>query len=302
VGGVVFGFFARPVTEAQPAKVEDPKLSPDEIAAHKALEAYVNAFNENDAKKIVATLTADAEYIDDDGSRAEGAAPIGELLTKFFESNKGAKLQITPHGARAVAPGVAIEDGESVVTVPEKKTQSARKLTVVYAKIDGAWKIASVREYPEQPEVLTHEERLKDLAWLVGEWVDEGGDTLVSSNIRYSPDKSHLIREFTVKHVGSDLLSGMQWIGVDPLTGNIKGWSFDNAGGRSEATWTKNGNDWLIRSSGVTSDGEESGATYILKPLSKDRLELKVMHKVVGNTVEGDSTSILVRKAVSPKK
>src|SRR6516165_8984650 len=216
VGGLMFGFSNRPQADAQPPKTEaqpakgDAKPSPDEADVHKVLEEFVKAFNENDAKKLAATLSATAEFVDDESNRVEGSTAIGEMLGKFFEANKGAKLQITPSGTRTVAPGVVIEDGESVVTVVEKKTQSARRFTVVFAKVDGVWKIASIREYPEDAEVITSEERLKDLAWLVGEWVDEGGDTLVTSIFRYSPDKKHMIREYSVKHVGSDVLRGLQ--------------------------------------------------------------------------------------------
>ncbi|MFM8275076.1 MAG: YybH family protein, partial [Gemmata sp.] len=245
VFGIAFGTGTRPGAAAEPAKGEDPKPSPDEAAAHKALEAFVAAFNENDAKKLAASLTATAEYIDDDSRRLEGAAAIEQLMAKYFTNNKGAKLQVTPDGARSVAPGVVIEDGESVITVPDKRTQSVRKLTIVYAKVEQAWKIASVREYPEEPQVISAEERLKDLAWFVGEWVDEGGDSLVTNSVRMAPDKTHLIREFSVKRDGAELLKGMQWIGVDALTGNIKGWSFDAAGGRSETTWARNGTEWL---------------------------------------------------------
>jgi uncharacterized protein (TIGR02246 family) len=300
--GLVFGLTARPAVEIQPVKGDDPQAPLDEAAIHKALEEFVNAFNENDGKKIATALTANAEFIDDDSNRVAGAAAISEMLGNFFAANKGAKLQITPQGPRVVAPGVVVEDGESIVTVPEKKTQSVRRFTAVYAKVDGSWKIASVREYPEEPEVITAEERLQDLAWFVGEWMDEGGDTLVLNSVRLSADKSHLIREFTVKQEGEELLRGMQWIGIDPLTGTIKGWSFDNAGGRSESTWTRNGPEWLVRATGVTSDGDVSGATYLLKPLSKDRIELKVMHKVIGDVVEADSTAIMVRKAPVLKK
>ncbi|MBA4189812.1 MAG: hypothetical protein C0467_17660 [Planctomycetaceae bacterium] len=302
VGGLVYGLTTRPPIEEQLAAADDSKPSPDEAAVHKALESFVSAFNENDAKKVGTTLTANAEYIDEKSNRIEGTAAIIDMLTKFFAGSKGAKLQITPEGARTVAPGVVIEDGESTVTIPEKKTESVRKYTMVYVKIEGSWKIASIREYPEEPEVLTPEERLQDLAWFVGEWVDEGGDSLVMNNVRFSTDKTHLIREFSVKQEGEEVMKGMQWIGVDPLTGTIKGWSFDTSGGRSESTWTKNGAQWLVRSSGVTSDGDESGGTYIFNLLNKDRIELKVMHKVVGDTVEADSTAIMVRKPTAPKK
>jgi hypothetical protein len=39
-----------------------------------------------------------------------------------------------------------------------------------------------------------------------------------------------------------------------------------------------------------------------MKPLGKDRIEVKVKDKVVGNTVEADSTAIMVRKPPAPKK
>jgi uncharacterized protein (TIGR02246 family) len=303
VGGLVFGVAARPAAEAQRAKVGDaPGSSPDEAAVHQALGEFASAFNAGDARKLTAALTATAEYIDEDSNRLVGTEAIEQMMTRYFSANNGAKLQVTPNGARTVAPGVVVEDGESVITVPAKNSQSARRFTVVYAKVDGAWKVASIREYPEEPEVLTAEERLKDLAWFVGEWVDEGGDSLVSNSVRLAADKSHLIREFSIKQDGEELLKGMQWVGVDPLTGTIKGWSFDTSGGRSESTWTRNGAEWLVRSTGVTSDGDESGVTYIFKPLSRDRIELRALHKVIGNTVEADTTSVLVRKPAAPKK
>ena len=306
VGGIMFGvanWYAADAAaqQAKPEKPEQP-MSPDEADVHKTLEAFVNAFNENEAKKMAAALSPTAEFIDDDGNRVEGSAAVVAFLGKFLDANKGAKLHITREGARTVAPGVVTEDGASVITVPEKNSQSERKFSAVYAKVDGAWKIASIREYPEEPEVLSAEERLKDLAWFVGEWVDEGGDSLVTNSVRLSADKTHVIRDFSVQRAGDEVMKGMQWIGVDPLTGNIKGWSFDTSGGRSDSTWTKNGAEWLIRSTGVTSDGDESGATYLIKPLGKDRIEVKVVHKVVGNTVEADSTAVMVRKPTAPKK
>ena len=297
-GGFVFGF-AR-LSAGQNAAA--PAVSADEAAVHKAMEEFVNAFNAGDTKKLAATLTPTAEYIDDDSNRIEGSAAIADMLGKFFAANKGASLQITPEGSRTIAPGVVAEDGESVISVPDKKSHSTRKFTAIFAKVDGQWKLASIRDFPEDAEVITAEERLNDLAWFVGEWIDEGGDSLVTNNIRQAADKSHLIREFSVKKNGEELIKGMQWIGVDPLTGTLKGWSFDTAGGRSETTWTKNGEEWLVRMTGITSDGDESGATYLFKPLSKDRVELKVMHKVVGGEVEPDSSTVLVRRAPATTK
>lgn len=298
LGGFAFGLAG--LTAGQTAA--DSAVSADEAAVHKAMEEFVNAFNAGDAKKLATTLTPTAEYIDDDSNRLVGAAAISELLGKFFQANKGALLQITPEGARTIAPGVVAEDGESVITVPDKNSQSARKFTAIFAKVEGNWKLASLREFPEDAQVISAEERLNDLAWFVGDWLDEGRDSLVSNNVRLAADKSHLIRDFSVKKDGEELVKGMQWIGVDPLTGTLKGWSFDSAGGRSETTWTKNGAEWLVRMTGITSDGDESGATFIFKPVTKDRIELKVMHKVVGGEVEADSSTVLVRRAPATTK
>jgi len=288
-GGVVTVFGDKP-------NPTETKTSADQEAVHKLLESFANSFNEGDAKAVAANFTATGEFVDDDGNRVEGPAAIEALLAKFLADNKGAKLQLTPNGTRTVAPGVAMEDGESVVTVPDKGTQSSRTYAMVFAKVDGNWKIASVREYPEDDEPISPAEKLKPLEFLIGDWVDEGDDSVMSFSCKWAADKSHLIREFVVTEQGKEVMRGTQRIGVDPMTGSIMGWAFDSEGGRGESTWTQNGAEWLVRGSGVTGEGDAAAATYLIKPVNKDRIEWKTMHKVVDDQVEPDSTSILVRK------
>jgi uncharacterized protein (TIGR02246 family) len=287
--GLVFG-----VGRQQPAA--DAKTNPDQEAVHKTLEAFVTAFNAGDAKAAAAAFTATAEYIDDDSNRVEGPAAIEALLAKFFSLNKGAKVQITPDGVRTVSPGVAIEDGESVVTVVDKGTQSTRRYAMVYVKVDAAWKIASVREYPESDDPVPPAERLKSLEWMVGDWIDEGADSNILITCKWSTDKTHLIRDFSVQHKGKEVLKGTQLISVDQATGSIMGWAIDSDGGHGETTWTQNGESWLVYGRGVTGDGDTAAATYLLKPIGKDRVEWKTVNKVVGDAVEADQTTILVRK------
>jgi uncharacterized protein (TIGR02246 family) len=289
VGGVVTVFGDKPA---------ENKPSADQEAVHKLLESLANSFNDGDAKGVAANFTATGEFVDDEGNRAEGPAAIEALFAKFFADNKGAKLQLTPNGTRTVAPGVAVEDGESVVTVPDKGTQSGRTYAMIFAKIDGNWKVASVREYPEDDEPISPAEKLKPLEFLVGDWVDEGDDSVLSVSCKWAADKSHLIREFSVRQEGKEVMKGTQRIGVDPMTGSIMGWAFDSEGGRGESTWTQAGNEWLVRGSGVTGDGEAAAATSIIKPITKDRIEWKTMHKVVDDKVQLDDTAILVRKLV----
>lgn len=271
-------------------------VSAEHAVIYKTLESFVTAFNANDAKALATNLVPDVEYIDEGSNHLVGAKQIEQVLTGYFKDNKGAQLQITPGGIRVVAPGVALEDAEAVITVPESGTQTSRRITLLYVRSDNHWKIASYREYPDAEDDPVDNEQLKSLAFLIGDWVDDGPDSKVSTSFTMAKDGSHIQREFTVLQSGQETLKGTQRIAVDPLTGSIKGWTFDSANGHGESIWTPNGDSWLIRGTAVTQDGEIASATYILKQVGTDRIELKTMHKVVGNQVEPDATCVLVRK------
>jgi uncharacterized protein (TIGR02246 family) len=306
-GGLVYGFATQAdQPEVAPAPVEagargeqPAEAGPDEAEVHKALDAFVAAFNDNDAAKLAATLTDAAEFVDDDANRVAGARPVGDLFRRFFEENPGVQLRVRPDGARTVAPGVAVEDGESVIANAGNEARTVRRFTVVYAKTGGAWKIASIRDYPEaSEEPAAAEEPLKGLEFLVGGWVDESGDSLLATTIKLSPDRSCLVREFTVLREGKELLTGVERVAWDPDTGALRGVSLDSAGGHCESTWTKDGDSWFVRDTGVMGDGNETACTYVIKPLGQDRIQVKTMHKVVGGTAELCPTATLVRRVI----
>jgi uncharacterized protein (TIGR02246 family) len=295
VAGVWFG---RGIVDGA---VQEKAANEEEKAIRRSMEEFVNAFNVGDAKALGGAFTVDAEYVDDEGNGVRTRAAITKLFEEFLTKNKGAKLQLTLDGLRLVAPNVALEDGESVVTVPDKGTQSARRYAMTLVKQDGKWLLGSVREFPETDLSGSDQERLKELEWMIGDWIDEGGDAVVLTSARWSEDKRYLLRDFTVKVQGKDAMKGTQRIGVDPLTGQIRAWVFDTAGGHGEAAWFKNGEGWLVKATGVSSDGDPSSATYVLTPQGKDRIQMKAMHRVVGETVEPDLEVTLVRKPPQPK-
>lgn len=293
-------------TAQQEKAAEGEKLSPEEAPIRKTLVDFVSAFNANDAKAVAATLSPKVEYIDEESNRVEGSGKVEELLGAFFKENKGTQLEVTPSGIRLLGSAVALEDAESVVTVADKQSQSARRVSLAYVKEVDAWKIASYREYPQENTPPESAERLAELGFLLGEWVDESPDSTMKTKFTMAEDGSHILREFSVSQEGQETLKGTQRIVVDPLTGNIKGWAFDNAGGHGVSTWTPNGDVWVVRGTGVTPDGEEASATFIIRQSGPDRVEFKCLNKMVGNTIEPDSTSTLVRKlakapAVEPK-
>lgn len=287
------------ITAGQSAGTKNGDPQP---ATRETLEKFVAAFNANDAKTLGTTLAPGMEYIDESSQKVEGGKSVTEMLSGFFKANPGVKIQITPDGIRLVAPTVALEDAESVITIADKGKQTARRVSFVYGQVEGEWKIVSIREFPEVESVPEVGSRLKELAWLEGTWLDESGDAVVETTFTFSKDGSHMTREFIVRTGGQETLKGTQRISVDPQTGVIRSWTFDSLGGHGDSVWTKNGDGWLIRGKGVTGQGKEASATYLLKPIGKDRIEFQAVHRVVGDQVEPDTTTVLTRKISVPKR
>ena len=100
-------------------------------------------------------------------------------------------------------------------------------------KQQGEWKIASAREVEDDDSLSPHE-RLKPLAWLVGDWVDEGSDAVVQISCNWSEDKNYLLVDFDAKIQGKPAMKSSQRIGWDPLTQKVKSWVFDSDGGYGE--------------------------------------------------------------------
>lgn len=264
-----------------------------------ALETLAKAFNAGDAKGVAACFTADAEMIDDEGQGVMGRAALEKVFADFFTKNPGAKLHVQPETPRQVAPTLIMEDGTSTVTLADGKTQTVRRYAMAYVKQDGGWLLASLREFPTAEDDGHAAESIKELDWLIGDWVDESPSAVVMATARWSDDHKTIIRDFTIRVQGKDAMNGTQRISVEPLTGQIKGWAFDSNGGHGESTWVKNGDEWIIKAQGVNSDGEPSSATHILKPLGKDRVVWKTVHRVSGNRMEPDLETTLVRRPAS---
>ena len=101
---------------------------------------------------------------------------------------------------------------------------------------------------------LTQEayDRLKELEWMVGDWVDESESVKASSNVRWGDNKSFLIRTYQVEVKGEKATSGIVLIGWDPQTAQIKSWLFDADGGHGEGLWTRTDEkEWVVKAHGV---------------------------------------------------
>jgi len=253
----------------------------EEQAIRDAGQAMVEAFNRQDVKALGAMFTEDATYIDEDGVLYSGRKEIVDELEDYFAENKGRKLSIDIEAIQFVTPEVAVLDGISQVDPPPEGAPVAGRYSSVRVKQGGKWLVAAVRE--TTVEVPSNYEHLKPLAWMVGDWLDQGGDTSVRTTVHWGENKNFLIREFTLRVAGRPVISGTQRIGWDPERRQIKSWVFDSEGSVTQGLWIQEGNRWIVRSTGVMRDGSHASATSIMTKIDDDTFTWQSVNRVSGD-------------------
>ena len=232
--------------------------------------AFEAAYAKGDTKAIADFFTEDAHYTSDDGRTFDGRTAIEDNIRAALAKNNAAKLAIVLDSVRLLAPDVLLERGSTTVTAKDGETNGAL-YTAVYVKKDGKWKISQLVETP-QPYLTAHDQ-LSELGWLVGDWedADKGDNLTVRSQYSWARGGNFLTRNVTVKRGAETILEGWQIIGWDPIEGCIRSWTFDDEGGFSEGRWTREGNRWLQRETGLTPDGNRTAADNTFSKLSNER-------------------------------
>ena len=244
--------------------------SPEKAAIVANDRAYEAAYAKADVKALGDFFTDDAQYTTDDGRTYDGRAAIEESIKAAFVERKGATLAINLSSFRVLSPDVVMEKGSTTVTAKNGDTGGAQ-YAAVYVRKGGKWKISQLIESPI--EGGSPHDQLSELAWLIGDWeeADKSTDLTVASQYVWARGGNFITRNVTVKRGGDTTLEGWQVIGWDPVEGCIRSWTFDDEGGFSQGRWTRQGQRWLIRETGVTPDGNRTGAEETFMKLSDDR-------------------------------
>jgi uncharacterized protein (TIGR02246 family) len=291
-------------TEAAKAKMTAPAIGQaDDAKAIAALVAsFTKAFNVGNAADAAATFAEDALVVDEEGARTEGRAAIRDQLASSFADDPGSTIAIEEDSLRFLGPDTALEEGRTTITpAGAGEAPETTRFTVIYVKRDGRWLQSAVRD--EVSHDVTPHDRLKELEWMVGEWINESQDAVVHTTCKWADNGNFLIREFTLKTHGQPVLSGSQRIGWDPVRRQFKTWIFDTEGGFGEGYWTRNGDVWVIKAEGVRQDGRHASVTNILKRLGKDRASWQSVDRTLGGTaLPGIDEFTLVRKPPEPGK
>jgi uncharacterized protein (TIGR02246 family) len=271
----------------------------DEAAIRVNIAQFVKAYNAGDAVAVAALFTRDGQIEDKEGNQTEGREAIAQTFADLFKAMPKKKLEVFVESIRFIGTDLAVEVGSTKETPAPNEPPEYDRYTVLHVKRDGKWQMALARD--EEGPAPTPHERLGPLAWLVGEWIDDGASAVVLSKCRWSKDGNFLLQDFELKVNGRDAMNVTQRIGWDPLTKHIRSWVFDSEGGYGESVWTRDGNRWLIKATGVRPDGTTASASNVLVPTGTDGYIWRSSDRVVGEEVQAPTEVRVVRKPPQPK-
>lgn len=248
----------------------------DEAAVRKTLADYVNVFNQKAVDQVGSFWTASGTHIDrETGERTEGRDAIQADISEVLKTQPNIRLSARIDRFRMVTATVASVEGQTTVVLSDAEPiVSAFTALMVYE--GDRWLLDSIEEMslpqPEKPG-----DALGELQWLIGDWIEESGDIKVSTTFRWTANQAFLLRSFNVQTQDEIEMSGTQIIGWDPFQRQIRSWTFNSDGSFGEATWVRDGSNWLSKSQQTLPDGSTASGTYVLGQLDDNSFTMQLL-------------------------
>jgi uncharacterized protein (TIGR02246 family) len=257
---------------------------------------YVDAFNKGDIDMLLSFYANDTVYVTGDGATLNGIEQVRDAFTDEFSESVKPKLKLDVREIKLVADDQAVERGTAVLTTDDKGIVT--DYIAEYVKRDGQWKLRRVQERDVPPAAFI----LGDLGRaLVGDWEDTTEGVSVKTSIKWTFDQAFLAREFS-STVGRKLdVEGVEYIGWDAQSDEIRSWYFDSLGGRGNSVWTRLPDGWQVAAVGFLPEGGLACATHFLKIIDHDHLEWKSTNRIIDGNPEPDITVKFTRKTSDSK-
>jgi uncharacterized protein (TIGR02246 family) len=288
--------------KAAPAAAQQSVAQANEAAIRATEAAFVQAFDRGDAKAVAALWTPNGSLADDRGQVFKGRQAIEDEYAAFFKDHPGVKMEVGIQSIEQPAPGTAVEDGLARVVTKDSEPPVASRYVVVHVLQAGKWLMASVRE--STIELPSNYARLQELEPLVGNWETRADGTTVNTCVRWIANNSFLQREYTVRQQGVATASGLQVIGWDPQSGQVRSWSFDSSGGHGTGVWTATPDGWRIKSSGVLADGTAtSSQDFLIRvPGENNVVGWRSVNRKVGDMELPDTREVVLERLPEKQK
>jgi len=284
--------FARDAQEPKSSAAPRPA---DEEAIRVTAREFATAFNKGDARAIAAQWTENGEFTDAGGATVTGRAAIEQAFAEYFKEHPKAKVEVLIRSIRFPAPELAVEEGTLRQSVAPKDLPTTTMYSVTHVRTGGRWLAAVGREWG------AGQDRLEDLEWLIGQWKATVKDQEVTLTFTRDGDKPFVLGRFTRRDGTKPPESGTMRIGLDPQTGQLRSWHFDEGGGHGQSLWVRDGTNWVLDAVGVLGDGTETASVNILGRVSPDEITWRSIDRVIGGQALPDTVPIRLSR-VAPAK
>jgi uncharacterized protein (TIGR02246 family) len=286
------GFPPRSAEQASGKAGGVKKESPEAAAVRKKSAEFAAVFNKGDAKGVADFWTRDGEFTGPDGNTLHGRRAIEKAYVEFFKKHPKASMDLHPESLRLFGHHTALEEGTLRLRLPGDRHPGESRYSVLHVRDEDGWHMASVHEWVPGPGEAVS---LRDLEWLVGEWVGKAKGTEVRTRYAWEDGKAFLQCRYTVIKEGKVVTAGLQIIGQDPA-GGLRSWQFDRSGTVGESSWARDGDRWVIEANGTLPDGSETSAVNILGPLGLDAFTGQTGERSAAGTPLSDTPPLKVTR------
>lgn len=286
--------------QPEPAPVQtDPPAEPPafEQEIRQADAAYVAAFNAKDAAALGDLWAPEAVYVDrSTEEEVVGRDAIVAQYAALFEASPELKLDIEAESIQLLSPAVAVEHGTAKFISPDADPERIA-FVAVWVRRDDKWLLDRVSDEASVNPSRNYE-HLRQLEWMIGEWIDQDDRATVEIDCRWTANKNFIVREFAASAGGVVDISGIQVIGWNAEKKRLQSWTFDSDGGFAEGIWTAtNGRRWYVRNRGYTSDGARISATSVIRTIDDDSFGWQTIDQAIdGEILPNNDETLVVRR------
>ncbi len=212
--------------------------------------------------------------------RAEENKPLSEIV-KAVESQGYVPTEVElEDGAWEIE---ATKDGKTFEL--ELDPKSGETLSVE----EEAEEEESVRDVAEAPDTP-----LRDLGWLIGDWIDKGEEATIKTKCRWTRNRHFLARTFSIEREESVVLEGTQVIAWDPIFQTIRSWMFDSEGGFSMGTWSQDGDHWNVKAAHTLATGERASAINVLTHVDENTIRWRSINREIEGEIQPNIPEVTI--------
>ena len=272
----------------------------EEKAIRASAEAFTRAYNNHNARAVAELFALKAEIIDENGVLTRGREAIEKAFAEVFKEDPTIEARCEIESIRILTPNIGVEEGLVHSKTAPDEPETVSSYVAVHVRVEGKWLVASVRDFEAPPAAPTAHERLEELEWLVGDWVDESPQAVVHSSCQWDDSGNFLIQDFEIQMGGHVAMSGTMRIGWDAVNKQIRSWVFDSQGGHTEGFWVRDGAEWSVHARGNTIAGEVATAVNIYRRIDDDTIAWRSSERTLNGVRVDDIPTVTIKRSPPP--